>query len=312
MPSEHKIETYKNFGKVLSISNGSIELKVTLDVGPRVIYCARTGGENVMYNDDALTSSVSGERFEDAFGKGKKWYIYGGHRIWISPEDFPLSYYPDNDPVEWRKDGEKYIFTPPQQKNTEYQFVLEIEPDKKKAAVTVNNIIINNSGGIRNIAPWALSVLAPDGLEIIPQPSEHFEFLSNREIVLWPYSNMADSRVYWGRDYITLKSVAGTPDGPFKLGINNTAGVAAYLYGSTAFVKHYTHNPKGSYPDRGVSYESYTDARFIEIESLGELSELLPGERCENTEVWKLFKIGKAPSPKNETAIKKLADKIFK
>lgn len=309
---EVKTENYKHYGKVVALSNGAIELKVTVDVGPRVIYCALNGGENVMLNHPDTDDGKRDERYEAAFGKGKRWHIYGGHRIWFSPEDFPLSYNPDDEPVDYRQEGDKFIFTQKKQRTTELQVVMEITLDKKKPVVTVNNILTNLSGGIRYIAPWALTVLAPGGLEIIPQPKEQYDLLSNREIVLWPYSNMADSRVCWGKDFITLRSVAGTPDGSFKLGLNNTAGVAAYVNNGTAFVKHYNHEMKGNYPDRGVSFETYTNDTFIEIESLGTMKELMPGEATAHQEVWKLFKVGRVPSVKNEAGLEKLTGRLFK
>ncbi len=46
-----------------------------------------------MFEDTGRTFTASGEAFE-RFGGGA-WYIYGGHRLWTSPEGYPKSYYPD-------------------------------------------------------------------------------------------------------------------------------------------------------------------------------------------------------------------------
>ncbi|MBQ3141877.1 MAG: hypothetical protein IJC25_07940, partial [Clostridia bacterium] len=228
MAITYQYEDYKNYGKVLAITNGIVDLKVTVDVGPRVIYYALCGGENVMFNDDtrAITHTAEEPGFKRTFGE-RTWYIYGGHRIWASPEDYPLSYYPDNDPVAVDVKGNTFTFTPPVQDVTDYQYTLVLTLDENSGHVDVQNRVRNTSGGVRNIAAWALTVLAPGGLEIIPQPNDYFEFLSNRELVLWPYSNMADQRVYWGKDFITLRSVEGA-ECPFKLGINLTPGWALY------------------------------------------------------------------------------------
>lgn len=313
MAVTYQIEEYKNYGKVVAITNGAVDIKVTIDVGPRVIYLALAGGQNIMFNDDNrnVTVGKGDPVFEAAFGKGKYWQIFGGHRIWFSPEEYPYSYMPEDEPVKWTADGNRFTFEPKMAATLGLQFTLELVVDSKKPIVTVNNIIDNRSGGIRKIAVWALSVLAPNGLEIVPQPNDQYRFLSNRTLELWPYTNMADSRVHWGKDYITLRSVEGTTDGPFKFGINNTLGRAVYINNGTAFIKKFTHNRHGVYPDHGMSFETYTNDRFIEMETLGELRELLPDERSAHTEQWVLKKVAKVPNPKSETAIAKLAERLF-
>ena len=73
-----KETTYKNFGKCLSISNDTMEVYVTIDIGPRIIKCNLNGKENLLFEDieRKKTSDVS-----SVFGEGKLWYIYGGHRM---------------------------------------------------------------------------------------------------------------------------------------------------------------------------------------------------------------------------------------
>ena len=83
MVSIREEASYKNYGKCLSISNGAIEVLVTVDVGPRIIRCACAGKENMMFEDigRGTTHDVS-----QLYGEGKTWNIYGGHRLWMSPE----------------------------------------------------------------------------------------------------------------------------------------------------------------------------------------------------------------------------------
>ena len=87
---------YKNFGKCLFISNDLMEVLVTVDIGPRIIKCNLKGKENMMFED--VERNFSND-VSSMFGEEKTWYTYGGHRIWLSPEGFPETYYPDNDKV---------------------------------------------------------------------------------------------------------------------------------------------------------------------------------------------------------------------
>ena len=74
----------------LRISNGQAELIVTLDVGPRIISYRLANGKNVF------------KEFKDQLGKtgGDEWVPYGGHRLWVGPEDLTRSYAADNGPVK--------------------------------------------------------------------------------------------------------------------------------------------------------------------------------------------------------------------
>ena len=45
------VEEYKNYGRVLRIDDGALDVRVTLDLGPRVIYCALKGKNNIFFED---------------------------------------------------------------------------------------------------------------------------------------------------------------------------------------------------------------------------------------------------------------------
>ena len=47
----YKEISYKNYGKCLEISNGAIDLLVTLDVGPRIIRFGFCGEKNMLFED---------------------------------------------------------------------------------------------------------------------------------------------------------------------------------------------------------------------------------------------------------------------
>ena len=51
-----RYKLYKNFGKCMEISNGTVKALVTVDIGPRVIYYG-VKGMNIMHEDiDRLTN----------------------------------------------------------------------------------------------------------------------------------------------------------------------------------------------------------------------------------------------------------------
>ena len=277
---------YKNFGKCKVISNGLFEMYVTVDVGPRIIKLNLIGKENLMFNDIDRKMCVD---VSSVFGENKNWYIYGGHRLWVSPEDMPRTYYPDNDPVDVKIDGNKILFTPDPQKVNDLQHSIEIEMCEDKPCAKVTHKIENIGEKEITGAIWALSVMAPGGTVICPQPDEDTGLLGNRCMALWPYTRLTDSRANFYDKYITVKQNKNISE-KFKFGINNTKGWIAYQNHGQILKKSYEPNhPDGNYPDWGVSTEVFTNNLFAEAETLSELKTLKHGEFIEHTETWHLI-----------------------
>ena len=177
--------------------------------------------------------------------------------------------------------------------------------------ITINHSVTNIGSTTKKFSLWALSVLSKNGLEIIPQPDNNTDLLGNRILSLWPYSDMSDDRIYWGKKYITLSQDPKATT-PFKLGINSLHGYAAYLNFNSMFVKKYRPNPSGVYPDYGVSFETYTNQHFLESETLGELCDVTPGSTSTHTENWQLFANIERPSANDEAAIDMIMKEYIK
>ncbi len=75
---------------------------------------------------------------------------------------------------------------------------------------------------------------------------------------------------------------------PQKIGLFNPNTWAAYLLGSDLFLKQIKADPARTYPDFGCSFETFTNAEFLELETLGPLTRIEPGKSAEHTERWTL------------------------
>ena len=253
----------KNWGKTLQISNEKITLEVTLDFGPRIISYKLNGEENMFLEDRDCNISVDIKNDE----MEGTWKIYGGHRLWHSPESMPRSYFPDNNTVSYHTEGDTVWFETQMENWVQVTKSLGIQIDENSSQVKIIHKIQNNNAWDIELSLWALTVMAPGGFEILPQPDRETGLLGNRVLALWPYTNMNDNRVYWGDKYITLSQDANA-HGPIKFGINNEKQWAAYINKGCLFIKKYSHNMHAKYPDFGVSYETYTNKYFLEMESL--------------------------------------------
>lgn len=290
-----EIENYKNFGRVVSIDNGNIEAYVTVDVGPRIIRFGFIGGQNLMQDEREAVGSKTDEAFEAYYGKGKKWENLGGHRIWLSPEHYPASYYPDLEPVPYDVDqsdprGTVYFYAPVEKENFIFKELIVSMSEDRPDSMIVTMRATNVSDKPMRFSIWGLTVAAQGGTEIIPMNTDDTGLLSNRTVMAWPYTNMGDERVKWRNKYVTLKQDPNA-EGPFKLGFDLKGGTVHYLLNGEVFTKyHMTHHPDSDYPDNGCSFETYTNPAFIEIESLSPLCDVAPGSRSELTELWLLQK----------------------
>ena len=251
-----EIPSYENYGRCVRIANAAAEALVTVDVGPRVIKFARTGGVNVMFNDLPREAVNAGADFDRHFYPGAKFLNYGGHRMWLSPESSPETYYPDNDPVPYEIVENGAVFTPKPQAENGVALQIEIRMDSDAPSLDVVHRATNIGKASKTFAPWALTVLDQGGTEIIP-----------------------------------LNTHRQDPDAKaaFKIGFDNFAGRGYYAIGDTVFIKtYYPNHPDGVYPDNGMSFETYTASLFLELETLGELKEMVPGETAAHKENWKL------------------------
>ncbi|MBE7021925.1 MAG: hypothetical protein E7414_01740 [Ruminococcaceae bacterium] len=279
---------YKNYGKCLEISNDLVRLVVTTELGPRIINFSFIDGENIMFEDIEREMTMSDSEHTAAFGGGT-WYIYGGHRLWTSPEAAPRSYYPDNDPVEVTLTENGAVFTPPVQVWNQYGYTLEVSLAENSTDVTILHRVTNHAGWEVTLAPWAITVLSTGGTEIIPQNTRDTGLLGNRLLALWPYAKMTDPRVTWGDKYIILRQDSEA-EGNFKLGLDSEHAFAMYFNHGDLFIKKYATVDGAPYPDGGMNFETYTNRLFLEMESLGPQQTIAPGASAEHVEYWSLHK----------------------
>ncbi|MBE6689250.1 MAG: hypothetical protein E7588_08270 [Ruminococcaceae bacterium] len=305
-------ENYENYGKCLTISNERLVMKVTLEVGPRIIYTSLDGDSNIFFNDLPRAEKREGADMEKVYDKGDVWYIYGGTRLWFSPEEMPLTYYPDNDKVDYTVNGNTVTFTPPVQKVTMMQQTISVTMDDTLPNVKIDYTAQNKGTKPCKYSLWAMSVCDKGGMAIIPQPADKTGLLANRVISVWEYTDMADKRLSWGSDYIAVKQLDEEGISPLKIGVNNTAGKIGFVHGSTLLINSYTPDHKsGEYPDYGVSTEIYTCKKFMEVETLGQLYTYAPGDIHTHTENWS-FVGGVTQPAMDKDEIKSFADKYLR
>lgn len=285
-----EIIEFKNYGKCVKLSNGIIEAVATVGIGPRIVFFGFVGGENIMNTEKDKFPPANNEHYDKHYYKGATWNNYGGHRLWASPEKMPDTYYPDCEPVEYELTENGVILTPPPQTANGLQMQIELIMSDNEPTMDVKHNMTNIADKPQDLALWALSVSAQDGVLIIPMNTNNTGLLHNRMISVWPYTDMSDDRIFYGKNYITLRQDRNVK-APIKFGFDLNQGLAYYLLGNSVFKKkYYPNHPCGRYPDGGVSMETYNCSLFIEIETLSEQKVMAPGTTESHLESWTMLK----------------------
>jgi hypothetical protein len=288
---------FEGWPNCIRLTNKNIELIVTTDVGPRILKFGFINSQNLLYISQADKGKSGGD----------DWRIYGGHRLWHSPEVLPRTYSPDNKSVNYSWDGKTLKLTQDIEPETSIIKEIQITLSEDKNEVEIRHLITNKSCWDVELAPWAITACAGGGRIILPQepyidPADNL--LPSRPLVLWHYTQMNDQRFVWGGKYIQIKHDS-TLTSEQKIGILNKQGWCAYILHNNLFIKHFKFDQEETYADYGCNNEAYVNGDFLEIESLGPLTRISPGEMVEHPEKWSLHNINPSPDD-NEQSLEKL------
>jgi hypothetical protein len=276
-----KIE-YKGWRNSYRVSNGEVELIVTSDVGPRVIRFGFMGGQNLFKE---FAEQLGGSREETH-------QLRGGDRVWKAPEDPVATWAPDNMPVEITITANGLIARAPVEPLTSLQKEIEVRMAASGSEVTVLHRITNRSLFSLEYSVWAVTMMAPGGIAItgFPPRGRHPANLeATNPLVMWAYTNLSDNRWVFTKKYLILKQDPSNSEAQ-KLGMFNPNTWGAYVLNGEAFVKRAHANSGETYPDFGCSFETFTNNDFLEIETLGPLTKVLPGKTVEQVEHWSLHR----------------------
>lgn len=295
-----KIETitYNGWNNCYLVTDGQLEVIITGDVGPRMIHFGFVGADNVLKQIDDDGGVAGGDKFR----------FYGGHRLWHAPERKPRTYQADNGPVDhFELDGIHY-FVPHQEEATGIQ--KQISVHFKNGTLVVDHTLTNNGMWEVELAPWALTMMKPGGVGILPLPphaSHDVQLLPTHALTLWGYTALNDPRLYFGDKYILVVQ-SSEHTHPLKIGLRVvpeyvwSVGWLAYVNDDTMFVKSFhPADDEDKYPDLGSQVEIFTDGNMLELETLGYLRRLHPDESINHREYWSLH--ANVPTPKTDAEI---------
>ena len=232
---------------------------------------------------------------------GRSYRLVGGHRLWTAPEVPEITYEPDDQPVA--VDVSPTRLQVAQASDGRVDIAKALSVALRDSGVEVVHRITNRGATPKTLAPWAITQLPVGGTAVIPLSRDNADpdgLQPNAEIVLWPYTGVADTSFEIADRYLL---VGGSRAEPTKVGTRLDRGWMAYVNEGLAFVKWSDHLPSAAYPDRGASAQCYSGPDFVELETLGPLVSLEPGESTEHREFWRLHQISPDTPPTEVSAL---------
>lgn len=273
----------------LRLETGALALEVTTGVGPRITSFASKKGK-------------AGNLFID-FGADEKPYaptglkFLGGHRLWHAPEDGIRTYQPDAEPVALKPVKNGVALAQHTEARTGVQKAIKIELPGERT-VRVTHALTNHGLWPIETSAWALTMFRPGGYAVVPllPKGDHSkgDFLPTYTMIPWSFTDLSHEVWDLHRDYIGI-DVDAAP-GPQKLGLSNYPGWSAYYVDGTTFVKYSKVVPGATYPDNGSAFETFTNGKMVELETLSPFTKLAPGESVQHVEHWTLLDGLKEPA----------------
>jgi hypothetical protein len=261
----------------LLLAHGAAWVEVLSSSGPRIVGLGRAGGPNLLAETPDLGWETPYGRYE----------LVGGHRLWFAPEDPERVAMPDRDGlgVKRLRDGLRLVGAV--EPVTGLVRTIEVRLEPGRAAVTVRHELRNEGAEPLEIAPWSITQLPLGGLVLLPQQTATpgHNVRPNRNLVLWPYTSWDDPRIRVRDGLVALDAIGGDE---LKIGCLDESGWVAYVHDGVAFVRRFDPALGEAHPDLGCNVETFCGPRYLELEVLGPLRLLEPGDAAELTERWEV------------------------
>jgi hypothetical protein len=271
--------SFENFNGI-ELTNGTARIVAAKDFGPRIVAYLIGDEPNILgWHPHAAVTTELGE-----------WRPYGGHRLWMAPENMPLSYSPDSEPVRVEELSELSMSVTGDIDAAKVEKRMTISMDGSGSGVTIEHRLTNH-GEPREMSAWALTIMAPGGEAVVPNepfaPYSGETLLPVRSMAVWSYTDFTDPRWTFTKEEIRIR-VDESLGHQQKIGILNRQGWAGYRLGGLFFKKSFDYIEGAAYPDMNSNTEIYTAGSFVEVESLSPLKRLETGESIAYTERWEL------------------------
>lgn len=274
---QYEIRNTAQWGEVLWLENDAVEIGVALEFGIRIVHLSCKGMENLYY--------VQPKDRSDNFTTDQGWILYGGHRMWLAPESSD-SYYPDNNPVSYTMLENGVLIEQAEDPWKKEKKSLRIS-FMEDGTVELLHSFQNTSNETVIGASWGINTLAGGGVAKINfSCGTRGGYNPKRVVSLWSDTDLHDPRLAFSKESLTATHI--DMPGYLKLGLYSNPGEAVLTNKGQKLTIGFDVAPMEAYMDGGCNFELYLCRQFMELETLGTRTEILPGKTAEHREIWHL------------------------
>lgn len=261
----------------LRLANATLAIDVLAAAGPRIVGLRSVGSDNLL----AETPEIG---WETALGT---YELFGGHRLWVAPEDQGRVAVPDSDRLEVESLVDGLRLSGPIEPSTGCVRSMEIRLDRVLPSMTVVHRLLNCGPDPLELAIWPITQLPLGGMALLPQRRAvtGHQTRPNRNIVLWPYSSWDDPRLHVRDGLVAVDAMVGAE---LKVGCLDDTGWVAFVRDGIALVRRFEPEPGELHPDLGCNVEVYCGPSYLELEVVGPIKVLPPGASTTLLERWEV------------------------
>lgn len=279
---------YEGWSGCYEISNPLVRLVVVPQIGGRVMEYS-LNGQDAFWQNQSEFGKITGDDV------GKTWRNYGGYKAWHSPQSEWSDYFYDSLPaeVEALPDGRGVRITTTPIEHLGYQFIRDVALSDSTTRVRLIERMKNVSDKDIEWGVWDVAQVKVPCWIIFPlNPKSAF---TNGWKVLYPVGGAIEQvQVVNGLGILKYDNKVE------NFSTDAKAGWMVYIKDQLAFVKRWANRVAGvTYPDDGCDAAFYTCGTnmaggYAEMEVMGPIVRLQPGEETELIEDWFLSRLNQS------------------
>lgn len=253
---------------------GPMRARILEESGPRIVGLEVEGLGELMGSTDVVLDGPLGPV-----------PLIGGHRLWSAPESQALTYLPDTGVRVSGVEGGVRV----ESDDPRLPFTKTMEVRASGDRLVVDHTLVNASSEAMEVAAWGITMVRPGGRILIPAPRAGLDehgLQARFALVTWPYTDPNDARLVFDDGGVTVSATKGDA---LKVGAASLVGEVTYVIEDTHFIKRIEpFDPNERYADLGAVIQTYVGHGFCEIETVGPLRTLGPGQLVTHREVWEI------------------------
>jgi hypothetical protein len=221
-----------------------------------------------------------------------RYCIYGGHRLWHAPQVSGRTDVPDDPNLVVEPFDAGVRLTAPADPFSSIERRMEVRLDSACPEVHICHTLVNRGVWAVELAPWTVTQVPLGGCAVIPvadAPLGGNGSMPNRGAQFWPGVHLPQPRFEMCDRHFFYRVDA--MQGFFKMGCFSPAGWMGYAWNGLFFRKRFEAAFGPAYPDGGCNVEVFSHDQYAELEALGPLVKLEPGEVVDFHETWELRRL---------------------